>query len=154
LQSDICSDGNRARDWLALGGWRHAGSDAKRGRPPQGLAGDYLKTALQGLPCSIEELREAISAGRHRTGEQQLFRDVLSIFIAHQEPRRRALADLLHCNPSTISRLNQGGVELLAEIRDQLEESSDKLDLILSALNLDPVREAEIALEAELEDAA
>jgi hypothetical protein len=43
---------------------------------------------------------------------------------------------------------------LLAEIRDQLEESNDKLDLILRALRLDPVLEAEIALETELEEAA
>jgi hypothetical protein len=150
-QADILNGDAAVHDFLRLGGWRITGG---RGRVSKGLAGEYLNAALGELPASIAELQRAIRAGRHRTAEQRLMCDVLAVFVAERKPRRSALAAVLSCDVSTLSHLNKRGNELLAEIRDSLEESNEKLDTILRALSLDPVREAELALEKELEDAA
>lgn len=108
------------------------------------------------LPFSVEELREAIKAKRHRTDEQELILDVFRVYLADRKPPSKPLADALGCGLMTIERYRHEGAKMLAEIitaevkaiRDEIREDNDRqLKAILTALGIDPVKEAERVLE-------
>ena len=126
-----------------------------RGRPRKpALAGDLLRVALKQLPYSLDDFFLAIASGSHRTEEQKQQLAVLSIFIAVKKPRMTELAALLGLKwTKGLYRYQKKGqrmiAELTEEIRRQIDEANEsQLKLILAALGLNPVAEAEQALEA------
>lgn len=107
------------------------------------------------LPFTHDELRAAIRAGRHRSPEQNLILDVFRVFVAHHKPPTQTLADALDCGSTTIDRYRKKGAKLLEqiiaeEVERAVEKSNERqLRVILAALGIDPVGEAEQFLADE-----
>ena len=108
--------------------------------------------SLPRLPFSVEELREAIHAGRHRAGEQRLIVDVFRAYLTKHKPHDATLALVLDCSPRTIQRYRSEGSKLLEEIAKEVktavreavhEEHERQLTIILAALGFDPIGDAE-----------
>ena len=108
------------------------------------------------LPFSVEELRDAIKARRHRTGEQALTLDIFRVFLAERKPPSKLLAGALGCGLRTIERYRHEGANMLSEliadevrsvVREEIREEHDRqMKAILTVLGIDPVGEAEQAL--------
>ena len=156
---DLDVAGAQRREMLQRDGWQAADAGRTPSKPPA-LAGEKLEAEL----CRYfvpDELRLAIGAGRHRTERQKELIRALQVFIALKNPRIEALADLIGVQgrKRVLYNYEKEGVRLMwdelkndlrAEIRAAIKESSDdQLRVILAALGLDPVGEAEEALRGQ-----
>lgn len=120
----------------------------------------YVKpdASLPRLPFHVDELRDAIGAGRHRNGEQKLILDVFRVYLTKHKPHDATLARAVGCGPRTIQRYRAEGSKLLEELTNEVklavkeavrEEHERQLTIILAALGFDPIRDAEQVLVDE-----
>jgi hypothetical protein len=122
------------------------------GRPPRGLLGANLERALELADLDVAELRAAFTAGRHRTRTQRRALDKLAMFVTAIQPNVAALAQLLDCSRQTLYSLPAKGarmttIERLDKLERHIDERLDETErIMLMALGMDPIREAEQAL--------
>lgn len=164
-QHDILNQDGRSAKVLRPGDRKGQGKRRHHdlGRDEEALSGGgfsitYGKpdTPLPRLPFEARELREAISARRHRSGEQKLIVDVFRVYLAKYKPHDETLANALGCGKRTIERYRSEGSKLLEELTKEVklavkesvhEEHERQLTAILTALGIDPIRDAEKILE-------
>lgn len=121
------------------------------GRPRKGLAGEQLVAAL-GPRIPVDELRQAIRSGRHRTDDQWGLLGRFAAFVVFEKPNIRALADALDRGRGAIYVYRRKGLALLNELEreaklDAIEvsmgEMRSELEEIRTLLGADAVAEAE-----------
>ena len=143
---DLGADAAVRADFLVSGGWHiiHAGPKGSPVGPPRrGLAGDFLRAAVERDLYPVAELRAA--RGRKDTRSRGL-RDHLAVWLyVRQNVNRRAIAELLDYDRKTIDRLYERGQQML----ELLEQIDTKLDVLLERLRATNPTPEEIAQTIE-----
>lgn len=139
---DLGDDAAVRADFLVSGGWHiiHAGPKGSPVGPPRnGLAGEFLRAAVERDLYPVEELRAA--RGKHDLRSRGL-RDHLAVWLyVRGNVNRRALARLFNYDPRTIDRLYERGQQML----ELLEQIDMKLDVLLERLKATNPTPEEIA---------
>lgn len=155
------------RDLLRQDGWH---PERVRDLEPT-FTESEIWAAYERLPFTTEDLHSAIAARRHRSRPQEFLIDVLRVFLAVYKPSLDEFSEALGLKTRTIERYANEGVKLLEQImaatlmacatKEAIESANERqiqaqeaanerqLRAILTALGVDPVREAEQLLAEE-----